>query len=82
MHSRKRSPLQIYQIGDKQHKLHFKQYFHNYFCLIFDLTLNEYVQLHLVMELTFKWTGARYEPLTGAAIAPVKYERNTFYSNL
>ncbi len=57
-------PLKTYQtypIGEKSQKLHFKPSFHNYFCLIFYLTLNEYVQLHLVMELTFKFPGARYE---------------------
>ena len=32
-----------------------------------------------VMIFTFYSRGARYQPLTGAAIAPVKYENNTFF---
>jgi hypothetical protein len=56
-----RSPLQIYLIGVSRHILHFKQYFHNYFCVVFYSTLNECVRLHLVMELTFKFSGARYK---------------------
>lgn len=56
-----RSPLQIYLIGEKLHESHFKQYFHNYFCVAFYLTLNECVQLHLVTELTFKFPGATYK---------------------
>jgi hypothetical protein len=54
-------PPHIYQIGVRLHKLHFKLSYHNYFCVVFYLILNECVRLHLVMELTSKFPGARYE---------------------
>ena len=53
--------LTFWRIGASRHKLHFKQYFYNYFCVFFYSTLNECPGLHLVMKLTIKFPGARYK---------------------